>query len=193
MMRRIAQFVPVLSALFVGSAFASPVLTLTPSSGFIEGGPSQTVGWGYTLTNDTGFYLLIDASYFCQPGEDPNFTTCTQTLGTYTDFIAANFTIVSPHSTTSQAFDANFVTGIGSYTIDPNAPLYSFDIGSVVTTYQEYLGNPILGGTQQSGDIELSAAATLEAVPEPATFTLAGGALLLFGVLKSKRRRRTIR
>jgi hypothetical protein len=178
MMKRIARVVPVLSFLLAGSGVASPLLTLTPANGFIEGGPSETVGWGYTLSNDTSFYLLVDASYFCQLGEDPAFTTCTQTLGTYTDFIASNLTIISPHSSTSQTFDPNFMTGVGSYTIDPSAPLYSMDTGSVVATYQEYMGNPLVSGTQVSGDIELSASAMVEAVPEPATLTLAGGSLL---------------
>ena len=184
MMRRIARVVPVLSFLLAGSAFASPLLTLNPANGFIEGGPSETVGWGYTLSNDTPYYLLVDASYFCQVGQDPEFTTCTQTLGTYTDFIAANLTIISPHSSTSQTFDPNFMSGVGSYTIDPSAPLYSIDTGDIVATYQEYMGNALVSGTQVSGDIELSASVMVEVVPEPATLTLAGGSLLFLWALR---------
>src|SRR5262245_25492164 len=102
-MRRTVQAL-VIFALLVGSAWASPSFMLIPATGFATAIPGGTVGWGYSINNDTPFYLLVDSSAFCGPGGDPQFTDCTTpyngstqfgpSLGTYTDFIATNFTII---------------------------------------------------------------------------------------------------
>jgi hypothetical protein len=171
------------------------MLTLTPS-GDITGSPGQTVGWGFSITNTTGFFLLVDSSNFCEPGQDP-FTgpvfTCAPGLGasTYTDFIANNGTVIPP-SGLIQPFNAVTMTGVGAYMIDPAALTGSIDTGSIVLSYQEYNGNPFAGGTQVSGDTELSAAAsvtTAAAVPEPNSAALLAGALLMGLLIVRKRSR----
>jgi hypothetical protein len=164
------------------------MLLITPPGGAVTGSPGQTVGWGFTITNDTGFYQLFDASYFCEPAQDPASTTCTQSLGTYQDFIANNGTVIAPMSMLTESFNANTMTGFGAYAISPGALVGAIDSGNLVATYMNFNGDPFNGGTQASGDIELPAAASVtvvKATPEPSSgilITLVGLGALLYQV-----------
>jgi len=176
-----------LAALFVfvccRSSTAAPTLTLDPVGGAVSGAPGSIVGWGFSLVNDTGFSLFVDApSAFCESGQDPAFTTCTQ-LGAsvYTDYIIGE--VIQPNSTFTAVFDAGMMTGIGQYQIDAAETPGTVDSGSIFVTYAEYNGDPLNGGTQVSGDIEVSTAASvtatgITATPEPATAGLIGFLLL---------------
>jgi len=184
MFNRVFQITAVAALLGCATAMATPSYVVPP--GLIGGEPGTTIGWGFSITNDTGFFLLVDSSQFCQPGQDPQFTTCTQQFGTYTDLIATDVTIIGPGATLTETYnptgDPNTQSGLGSYSIDPAAPLLAIDTGVIVLTYQEFTGNPLIGGTQESGDIELglndlagggsSGAAAVEVTPEPATLAL---------------------
>jgi hypothetical protein len=133
-------------------AYADPVLSLTPTSGVVGAQPGQTTGWGFTITNDTSDYLLVDASYFRGTGGDPQFTDCTDpsdppisygpAIGVYTDFIANNVTLVSPDSSLTEAFSLTLQQGVGSYAITSGTPALSADIGNLFVIYDEYDGNP---------------------------------------------------
>jgi hypothetical protein len=154
------------------------MITTDPPGGAVTGSPGQTVGYGFTITNSTAYYLLFDNSYFCEPGQDPASTTCTQSLGTYQDYIANNGTEIAPMSSLSESFNANTMTGFGAYNISPTAMVGATDSGNLVATYMEYQGDPFSGGTQVSGDIELSAPASVtvtpvSTTPEPSSAILA--------------------
>jgi hypothetical protein len=202
MTKRIMQVLILVMAAGGLCAFADPVLTLTPPSGTVLAGPGQTTGWGFTITNDTSFYLLIDSSNFCGVGGDPAFADCNDpsnppfaygpALGTYTDFIASQATLVFPDSFVTEAFNKNTDQGVGSYAISLSTPLYSTDSGKLFVSFMEFQGNPFdldNPGTQISGDIELSSAAKVEAIPEPAAWALAG--LPLLALLWRARRKRS--
>lgn len=171
-------------------AHADPMLTLNPVGGAVSGAPGDTVSWGFSITNDTTYYLLFDASYFCETGQDPQFTTCTQALGSYNDAIANDFTIIAPDSTVSQPFDASAMTGFGSYTISPTAALGSIDSGSLVATYMEFDGDPLGNGAQISGDIEISATASVTTAvattPEPSSWMMLLTALAALGLIRTR-------
>jgi len=162
------------------------MLLITPPGGAVTGSPGQTVGFGFTIINDTAYYELFDNSYFCEPGQDPASATCTQSLGTYQDYIANNFTVIAPMTTLTESFNANTMTGFGAYNISPTAMVGATDSGNLVTTYMEFPMDPSNGGVNPvSGDIELSAPASVTVVtatPEPSSgilITLGGlGALL---------------
>lgn len=170
------------------AGYGDPILVIDPKGGAVTGAPGQTVGWGFSVTNDTPYYLLFDASYFCQPGQDPQFTTCTQTLGTYSDLIAYNFTEVAPMSTSpDQPFDLASMTGFGDYAISSTASVGSVDTGNLIATYMEYDGDPFDGGSQVSGDIEIDAPASVTVtgstpgVPEPSSWTMLAAGLAAVG------------
>jgi len=172
MSKPISLAIVTVALLFCSSAPGAPTLTLSPPN--ITGAAGATVGWGFTLNNDTSDYLLVDASYFCQPAQDPQFTTCTQAQGTYSDLIAADLTIVGPNGSLSEAY--GLASGVGSYTILPTALPGAVDSGTLFLTYMEFNGDPLTGGTQVTGDIEASATASVDVaavVPEPAGLGLA--------------------
>jgi len=180
------------------------IFTLDPADGAISGAPGDTVGWGFTIQNNTDNYLLFDSSNFCGVGGDPQFTDCSvpynpptgfgPAFGTYTDYIANNFTEIAPGTSLTEAFDATLMTGVGAYTIDPGAQGGSLDSGNVYVSFQQFQGDPLAGGSQVGGDSELAAPASVlvtssATVPEPRTaFALAGALLLGLGFLRKRRR-----
>lgn len=189
-MNRAIALAALAAAVFVCSARAVPTLILNPPDGAVQGAPGETVGWGYTFVNDTPFYLLVVGSDFCQPGQDPFFSTCTQLIGTYNDYIASNGTVIPPMSSPSQDFSpGNPGTGVGGYTIDTNPPA-SMDVGNIYVIFDEFNGDPFNGGMQVSGDMEVFSAASVTVVPEPATFGLGGLALAAIAGLRFRRMRR---
>ncbi|SPE39069.1 hypothetical protein SBA3_3020017 [Candidatus Sulfopaludibacter sp. SbA3] len=105
-------------------------------------------------------------------------------------YIANNSTLILPNSSLSQSFDPNLQTGVGAYLVDLNAPLFAVDTGNLFVSFQEFQGSPLdLGSIQVSGDIEISAAAQLEVIPEPAAMPLTALALACLAYAGMRRRR----
>ena len=180
------------------AAAAGPVtIALTPADGAMSGLPGSTVGWGFSLTNGSADFLLVANSYFCQPGQDPLFITCTQSLGTYNDFIANNATLVAPGVTTApQPFDAGTSQGLGEYIIDGTALPGQADSGSLIVVYDLFDANPFPNGANQiGGDAELPVSASVtvlgvtSAAPEPGTVLLLGLGLATMLALTVLRKR----
>jgi hypothetical protein len=169
------------------TALADPItLTLTPSSGTVSGLPGDAVGWGYSIDNETTDSLIVANSYFCEPGQDPLFTTCTPALGTYSDFIANSGTFLSPDGTADQSFDAGSSSGVGEYTINSFATAGEVDTGSIVVLYDLFDSdfNQIGGTMELTAPVEVDVAgAVTTATPEPASVGLFAGGLLLLGAL----------
>lgn len=114
---------------------ASPVLILDPSDGIISGAPGATVGWGFTLSNDSGF-LIPSQVLFCEGAFNSG---CTPTFGTFTDFAAqAQLNVIGPGSTVTQAWDDATQQGIGSFTINANAPIGAVDTGTIFLIYDMF-------------------------------------------------------
>lgn len=181
---------------WVFPAFATPSFSVTPS-GTVSGQPGDTVGWGYSITNDTADVLLVSNTYFCQSGQDPLLTTCTQQLGAYNDFAASNTTEVAPSGAANQSFDATTFSGIGDYVISSLATPGQSDVGFLVLVYDLYTCDPLTdcGATRIGGDVEMSAAAEVDVtgapgVPEPGTWILVSSALAILVPLRRFRRGR---
>ena len=140
------------------------VFTLTPSSGSVSGAPGSTAGWGYSITNNSSQYMVIVNSYFCESGQDPLFTTCTQSLGAYSDFIANKATVIAPMSTATLSFNAQTSQGVGAYAIRSGATAGQSDSGAIVLAYDLYTANPFTGPSAQlvGGDAELTASAAVQ-------------------------------
>jgi hypothetical protein len=179
MKKRILVMSLVLLAGSASMAFGDSVtLTLIPANGTISGRPGQTVGWGFTLTNDTDF-LLVTSADFCSDVNCFNHPVG----GTFTDFIAQfNFIVVGPppeSSSVSQAFNASLLTGVGSFMISPSAPIGEMIPGLIVLTYDLYSVSPNNPNFDPSVDtisngnvISTSAQVHVSAVPEPETLLL---------------------
>jgi hypothetical protein len=164
------------------SAGQAATLTLDPVNGEISGAPGDTLGWGFTITNDTDFLVITSAEF------DPS-----SAVGTFTDFISAdNFIVVgpSPESTSvSQPFDQTALTGVGSFAISPSALPGDTATGQIVLTYDLFSVSPNDPNFDPDFDLittdnTLSANASVivagrAAVPEPRGTALMVIALLL--------------
>jgi hypothetical protein len=202
-MKQIARTTILSLLLSLTCAFAGPVTLSIPGSSIGVGLPGSTVGWGYTIDNQTSFFLLVDGSNFCGPGGDPQFTDCSgpyngttnfgPSLGVYNDIIATNVTVIAPNSTSTVFYDGTH--GLGSYTIDGGASVGATDpsiqTSTLFVSYMPFSGDPFTGGAQAGPDTEVSASASVlvgaATVPEPSTLTFAFGSLL--GLVAMQRQR----
>lgn len=181
--------VAALAVALTGVMAAAPVLTLNPSNGAISGTPGSTVGWGFTLSNDSGF-LVPSLVVFCEGAFN---ASCTPTFGTFTDFAAQlQFNVVGPMVT--QAFDDTTKQGIGSFAINANAPAGVADTGTIFLIYDTFscdVADSNCNPTQTGFSQLLSAPASINvvgtAVPElgSAALILVGMALLVAGSRKT--------
>lgn len=194
------QSLLVASILAPALAHALPVLSLSPASGALAGQPGSVVGWGFTISNPDPNFLVVTSASFCTTQVIAGTTFCDQlpspSLGTFTDFIGQfNFIVAGPapeSPSVSQAFDANLLTGIGSFVFSPGAALYDTFAGEILLSYDLYSRSPNdplfdSGSDFISSGETLTAAASATASPEPSTWLLLAPAL---AALWWQRRRR---
>jgi PEP-CTERM motif-containing protein len=188
-LRKLIWCMLAMSVLLAGAAQAATTFTLIPLDGMVSGPPGSVVGFGFTITNDMNF-LEVTSSNFVPASP----------IGTYTDFnsLRANPIIVGPppeSPVVSENFDANAITGIGSFTINASATPGQMAIGNIVITFDLFSRSPNDPNFNPdtdliSSDNMLSAFAKVtvtQATPEPATLGLMGASLA--GLLFFRRRR----
>jgi hypothetical protein len=158
--------------------------TLLPVDGNVAGPPGSTVGWGYSITNnsDTDWFVPTDLN------TDSSFSNGTPTL-------LFDFPDLAPDTTAAETFDpVNFI-GLYELLWDPSAPGGSVNSGNFVLSGEWWDGDPLNGGNFIADAIDTSApySATVSSIssstPEPSgvVMMLAGLGLL---VLSGTRRRR---
>ena len=190
MLKRVTLILATFLLFATGSLWAATVLTITPS-GDISGAPGQTVGWGFTLSNDADFLLVTGAFY----------DTATP-VGAFTDFASTfNFIVVgpSPESTSvPQDFDLTLHTGVGSYAIDSGAVPGALSTGTLRVVYDLYPVSPNDGAFNPDTDListgnTLQSAASVEvsvsssSVPEPSATLLVSLGLFVGCVARRRR------
>jgi hypothetical protein len=171
----------------VSRADTMPTLAVTPAN--LVGPAGSTVGWGFTLTNLGADFAVITGSDFCVGVPT---SPCSNSLGTYTDFIGAQFLVIgpTPESTTlSQSFNDNAQTGLGSFLINSGGSgtlagelLVSYDLFSVDPNALNF--DPIVDTLSVGNFLTSAASVTVgtATVPTPEPTTLS---LLLGGVVGS--------
>jgi hypothetical protein len=175
--------------------WAGPVLTLTPT-GALSGGPGDTVGWGFQITNDANYIEITSASFCLSPWPG----CASPTTGSFTDFISGHNDIIvgfpgdtDDPATVEQPFDPIAFTGIGSFAIDPGAAIGAADIGAIVLTYNVFDADPDDSGANTlATDQVLTADASVEvanSIPEPATFGILGLGLAGLAAIARRGRR----
>ena len=186
MIRRILVLT-VLLALATGITAQAAIITLGPLGGSISGSAGTTVGWGYTVTNDSATdWVVLTGSSFNTPAG----------WGTYTDYAGLNYVVLAPLADSpQQAFDAVLMFGVGGFAIDPGAVTGSQATGNIQLDYDTYNDDPSVGTKLASGTAQAAAQVTVSdptATPEPGTMMLLGSGLLAFGLSRFRRRRESI-
>ena len=151
------------------------VMTLIPASGNLSGTPGSTVGWGFSLTGDADYYLMFsDVTYSTLAGWG-DFTGYLADLGSF---------IVDPGSTFTHPFNTDPQTGVGSFSIHPDAMPGFVTTGIIDATYGVFQVSPDNPDFNSDTDIisldnrfSNPASVTVSNVPEPSTFLLLGAGL----------------
>ncbi len=162
---------------------ADPTFTFStvPLSGDISGAPGQTIGWGYSITNnDSSDYLVLtnlDAGTFLNGSASGLF----------------DFPILAPGETVTESFDAG-LQGLYELTWDPGAPDGFENSGEFTVTADWYDGDPLGTGSPIDGLTGITAnqaysASVVEssvATPEPSGIASVLACLLGIVILRSK-------
>jgi hypothetical protein len=179
----------------VSRADTMPTLTVTPAN--LVGPAGSTVGWGFTLTNLGVDFAVITGSDFCVGVPT---SPCSNSLGTYTDFIGAQFVVVGPSpesSTLSQSFNNSTQTGLGSFLINSGGAgtlagelLVSYDLFSVDPNALNF--DPTTDTVSVGNFLTSAASVTVGTVtvptPEPTTLSLLLGGLVASTLLAKLKR-----
>jgi hypothetical protein len=169
------------AAVLLAASLPAATLTLTPDT--VSGASGSTVGWSYSLDNDTANWIVINS--VVSSGFNPAF-------GAFSEFAATNFNVVAPGTVFSEAFDPTLLLGLGKFDIAPGATVGDFSTGSFLVGFDTYSSDPLADGgvgfIDGRGIFEISFARVdaIEQVPEPATVALTGAALV--ALLRFRRR-----
>lgn len=132
-----------------------------PPSGAITGTPGSTVGWGYTITNQSANYWLmvtgLSADVFL--------------YGTPNSFVF-DFPILAPGATLTVPYDPLGPFGLFEFTWDPTAPIGFTNTGTFTVSAEFWTDDPFAGGAFFDSAADQSAAYSVTVVPEPSTFLL---------------------
>lgn len=165
----------VLSTVLFGpsSAWADPwTFSLDPPAGAISGTPGSSIGWGYTISNQsaTNWLMLTGLS------SDP-FANATPDASLFT------FPILAPGTAFSVAYSPAALEGLFQITWDANAPVGFTNTGTFVLSGEFWDADPLAGGNfvllgfDQSAAYSASVSAGSTSVPEPSTLLL-----IIFGI-----------
>jgi hypothetical protein len=167
-----------------GISSAGVVFTLDPVGGLLAGGAGTSVGWGLTISTDSGAVTIQSFTF-----EDLT------PVGTFVQFVPSGIAtpgspIIAPWIEDSSGLQ---------YDIDPGAPFPGSTSGLMSVIYDTYTDSSLseqigFGDTVNatSGGIDVSAEVDVNspgsAVPEPGTAVLLAGGALLCGGLRRLRR-----
>jgi len=154
-----------------------------PVGGAISGPPGSTIGWGYTLTNQSANSWLmltgVSADVFLNGTPDAS---------------VFNLPILAPGTTLSQAYDPLNFLGLYQLTWDPTAPVGFVNAGLFNVSGEWWDGDPFAGGQLLGTDSQYAAySATVTpvaTVPEPSTLALLATGLAAFLLRRHRQRSR---
>lgn len=180
-LKRLAGGILALAISLAVSQAQAVSLSLDPPSGALNGAPGETVGWGFTLTNDSNYYLVVTGADFLH--QSP-------TLGSFTDLVGPQYLVLEPDNTLTQAFDASMQQGIGQFVLNLDAPVNSLISGQISLSYDLFSTDPTLDNFDSIRDTistgNTVAAPASVAVPEPATALLMVAGVPVFTALRRR-------
>jgi hypothetical protein len=155
-----------------------------PSNGVIQGLPGSTIGWGYTISNNSSTDWLVTT------GLNAGLFTNGTPDGSYFDFPA-----IAPGLTTTVNFDPVAFTGLYGLTWDVSAPPGSVDSGQFILSAQWWTGDPSGTGTfienapDEGSPYSASVVSAPSSAPEPVScFTVLIGLAALLLLRRTRRK-----
>ena len=183
-----------LLALFTTATYADTLsLTTLPLGGSISALPGGIAGWGFTLTDTTANYVILNDSFF----------TGSTTFGSYVDYLVlpgAPIYVAGPSpesSTVSQPWTPASTPplGLGEFDINSTAPpgtVISGQIGVDYTLFSQDPNDPNFdpGSFVSAGQFFAPVTITVSTstVPEPASGFLVGLGILVALTIARRRR-----
>lgn len=156
------------AAVAPGASADTFAFSVLPSSGAISGAPGSTIGWGYSITNQSATNWLV------MTGVSADVFS----FGVPNAFVF-DFPILAPLTTVTLVYDPVNGLGLFEFTWDPNAPIGFTNTGLFTVSGEFWDADPFLGGNFVSLGVDQSAAysATVTQpagtpVPEPSTLLL---------------------
>jgi len=147
-------------------ALAASIYTFTtlPAAGNISAAPGSTLGWGYSLQNQSSTDWLVPVDL------------AAGSFGNGVPAVLFDFPIVAPNSSIVQPFAPASGAGLYELTWDPAAPIGFVNSGSFVLSAQWWNGDPLAGGhfLANASTVTASYSAAVSTVPEPSLMLLAG-------------------
>ena len=165
--------------LSAASAMAADIYTfnLLPADGAIAGLPGSTIGWGYSIENQSSSLWLITAGL-----DGGVFQHGTPNL-------IFDFPDVAPGGTVTVPFNAITSAGLYELTWDASAPSGFVNSGRFLLDAQWWDGDPFSGGNFVSNAPTASQFYSATVVPEPGTSSVVALSGLLLVVVRAFRRR----
>jgi hypothetical protein len=139
----------------------------------ISGPAGSTIGWGYSITNESTTQWLVLENLTESPFQDVS------SLDSVFDY-----PIVAPGETVAENY-LEGTSGLLGLTWSSSAPLYFVDSGDFVFSADWYSGDPLAGGVDLGGAPENTVDYTAQvlpaqaAVPEPSAVVLLGTILVI--------------
>jgi hypothetical protein len=168
-------------ALLIAAApsWAAEIYTfgLLPQSGRIGGAPGTTIGWGYSIENESTDYWLVTT----------NLATGPFAFGT--PQVLFDFPILAPGASVTVPFDYDMFAGLFALTWDKSAPAGTIESGTFVLDAEWWTGDPFGDGAPAFAATPANRPYEALVTPEPATTGLMAVALV-GGIAAALRRRR---
>lgn len=178
-MKKQLQLLCAAAASLLAGAAQAALLTVAPAT--LSAYPGETVGWGFSLTNDDAAnYLLVTGTEF--------LPTPLSAFGSYTDLLGTRWTVLNPGASLTEVYDALLGTGFGAFSLAEAAEgALAGDLQLHYALFSVSPDNPDFNPDVDlvTADASVSASASVQRLPEPATWALAG----LAGVAASFSRR----
>jgi len=153
--------------------------SVLPEGGMTAGVPGSTIGWGYSIRNEsTSFWLVttgMDTGVFEHGTPDLLF----------------DFPAIAPATSVTIPFNLAGATGLAELTWDSSAPLNFTNSGAFALRGEWWDGDPLGSGRFRFAASDSSQPyAAMVVAPEPATMSLIGSVLLLFSLRGVRRHAR---
>jgi hypothetical protein len=157
---------------------------LLPANGAVQGAPGSTVGWGYSLHNQSSSLWLV-----------PVDLSASGAFSNGSALLMFEFPALAPTVALTEYFHPN-ISGLYQLTWNANAPIGFTDSGTFTLDAQWWTGDPANGGVLVAGagttQLHYSATVVSSAVPEPSTAGIAAlsmGSLLAAAAVRRRARR----